>query len=174
VPSVGLVENSTPAVAFPASLADSPQQAREGGCPGAAAKPLRTISPSALKEPVLVIEDEVLIGMYVVSLLEDMGFSHVSLAANGAQALQAAEDQKFGLIVSDIILEGSKLNGIDVVASITRKYPVPVIFITAHAGPSEIQRISQETPRAAVMRKPVVQRDLHNGIAALVETWRPS
>jgi CheY-like chemotaxis protein len=133
---------------------------------------LRTISPDFLKASVLVIEDEVLIGMYVVSLLEEMGFASVALAASGGQALQAAEAQRFGLIVSDIILENSELNGIDVVTLLMNINPVPVVFITAHAGPAEIQRISDETPRAALLRKPVINREFHNAIAALVETWR--
>jgi CheY-like chemotaxis protein len=140
--------------------------------PSRQSKPLRTISPDFLKASVLVIEDEVLIGMYVVSLLEEMGFASVALAASGGQALQAAEAQRFGLIVSDIILENSELNGIDVVTLLMNINPVPVVFITAHAGPAEIQRISDETPRAALLRKPVINREFHNAIAALVETWR--
>jgi CheY-like chemotaxis protein len=139
-----------------------------------ASKPLREISPDFLSASVLVIEDEVIIGMYVSSLLMEMGFSSVRLVASGAQALQAAEAQSFGLIVSDIILENSELNGIDVVALLMDINPVPVVFITAHAGPSEIQRISDETPRAALLRKPVIHREFHNAIAALVETWHPT
>jgi CheY-like chemotaxis protein len=142
--------------------------------PATASKPLRAISLDFLKTSVLVIEDEVIIGMYVASLLEEIGFSSVTLATSGEQALGAAEAQRFGLIVSDIILDNSEINGIDAVALLMDINPVPVVFITAHAGPSEIQRISDETPRAALLRKPVGHREFHNAIAALVETWRPT
>ncbi len=134
-------------------------------------KPLRTLPSRFLDAAVLVVEDEVLIGMMLASLLQDMGFSSITIAANGEQALRAADAKDFGLIVSDIILEHSKLNGIDIVVSLMQRKPVPVVFITAHAGVAELQRIAAETPRAAVLRKPVAYRELHNSIAALVSTW---
>jgi CheY-like chemotaxis protein len=134
-------------------------------------KPLRALPSHFLEVAVLVVEDEVLIGMMVASVLEDIGFSSVTIAANGQQALEAADAQDFGLIVSDIILEHSKLNGIDIVVSLMQRKPVPVVFITAHAGVAELQRIAAETPRAAVLRKPVVHRELHNAIAVLAGTW---
>jgi len=134
-------------------------------------KPGRTIPPKFLSVPVLVIEDELLIGLLVESLLEDMGFSSITVAARAEEALKAADAYELGLIVSDIILENSKLNGIDIVVSLMRRRPVPTVFITAHAGVAEINRIAEVAPRAAVLRKPVVQRELHNAIAALVEDW---
>jgi len=134
----------------------------------------RVVPSEFLQVPVLVVEDEVLIGMMVTSILEDIGFKSVTIAANSQQALQAAEAHDFGLLVSDIILEHSKLNGIDIVVSLLQKKPVPVVFITAHAGVSELQRITVETPRAAVLRKPVAHRELNNAIAALTATWRTS
>ena len=130
-------------------------------------KPLRTLPPHFLDVAVLVVEDEVLIGMMLASLLQDIGFSSVTIAPNAEQALEAADAQDFGLIVSDIILEHSKLNGIDVVISLMQRRPVPVVFITAHAGVAELQRIADEIPRAAVLRKPAIYRELHNAIAAL-------
>lgn len=134
----------------------------------------REISAENLRIAVLVVEDEVLIGMLVASLLEDIGFESVTIVADSAQALHASSEKDFGLVVSDIILENSRLNGIDIVASILRRRAVPVVFITAHAGVDDLQRIAIETPRAAVLRKPVVGRELQNAIAALTETWLPN
>jgi len=134
-------------------------------------KPDRTIPAEFLRVPVLVIEDEFLIGMMVESILADIGFPSITLVANAEDALRAADAQEFGLVVSDIILENSRLNGIDIVVSLMQRKPAPTVFITAHAGVAELQRISAVTPRAAVLRKPVVERELHNAIAALVVDW---
>jgi len=133
---------------------------------------MRVVAPEFLQVPVLVVEDEVLIGMMVASILEDIGFRSVTIAANSEQALRAADAHDFGLLVSDIILEHSKLNGIDIVVSLLERKPVPVVFITAHAGVGDLQRITVEASRAAVLRKPVAHRELNNAIAALTETWR--
>lgn len=132
---------------------------------------MREIPLAFLQVPVLVLEDEVLIGLMVASILEDIGFRSVVIAANSEQALQAAQAHEFGLLVSDIILEHSNLNGIDVVVSLLERKPVPVVFITAHAGVADLQRITVEAPLAAVLRKPVAKRELHNAIAALTEMW---
>ncbi len=134
-------------------------------------KPVRTIPAEFLKVPVLVIEDEFLIGMMVETLLSDIGFTNITLAAHAEDALRAADTHEFGLVVSDIILENSRMNGIDIVVSMMQRKPAPTVFITAHAGVAELQRISAVTPRAAVLRKPVVESELHNAIAALVVDW---
>ena len=138
----------------------------------ATSKPLRTLRPKFLETSVLVIEDEFLIALFVANLLEEMGFASVTTAANEEQALQAADARDFGLLVSDIVLQNSRLNGIDIVTRLVRRNPAPVVFITAHAGPADIERIAAETPRAAVLRKPVDVRGLHNSIASLAETWQ--
>lgn len=138
------------------------------------AQEIRKIPSDFLLRPVLLIEDEALIGMLHEKLLEDLGFSSITIAVNGEQALKASEAIDFGMIVSDIVLERSKLNGIDAVVSLTRRNPAPTVFITAHAGVADLQRIKAETPRAAILRKPVTTRELNNAIAALIASWDPA
>lgn len=83
-----------------------------------------------LRTNVLIIEDEPIIAADIESLVEDLGHSVDSISATHAQAVEAMQDKKPGLVLADIQLaDGS--SGIDAVEDILKTYDVPVIFITA-------------------------------------------
>ena len=69
------------------------------------------LKPEVLAAPVLIVEDEAMIAWMLESLLEDMGFTAITVVATGDEALDAARRLSPGLIVSDINLGPSGLDG---------------------------------------------------------------
>lgn len=120
-----------------------------------------------LTRPVLVVEDEVMIAWMVESLLEDMGFSSISIASSGEEAISMASRLPPALVVSDINLGTRGMDGIAAAAAMRKAWNPLVMFVTGHAGQSEVSRIASDVPGAVILRKPVVLEELRGGIRRL-------
>src|SRR3954471_15054385 len=82
---------------------------------------------------VLIVEDELLIVEDLKSKLRRMGHTVIGHAASGEAAVQKAIDTKPELVLMDVRLRGS-INGIEAAARIREIYPIPVVYVTAHAA----------------------------------------
>lgn len=80
---------------------------------------------------VLVIEDEPLIAMQLVSLVDELGHRVVATATTRDQAVEAFREHSPGLVLADIQLADAS-SGIDAVEDILAIGEVPVVFITAY------------------------------------------
>ncbi|MCH5185462.1 MAG: response regulator transcription factor [Oscillospiraceae bacterium] len=81
-----------------------------------------------MKTGVLIVEDEELIREVIKDYFEDAGFE-VTEAADGAEAIELAEEREFDLILLDIMLP--KVDGFSVCRKIRKTKSVPIIMITA-------------------------------------------
>lgn len=83
---------------------------------------------------ILVVDDEADIRELIAGILEDEGFE-TRLAHNSDAALTEIAARRPSLIVLDIWLMGSKLDGLDLLNVIKEKHPeVPVIIISGHGN----------------------------------------
>lgn len=81
---------------------------------------------------VLVIDDEKDIRELIAEILKDEGFT-TREAGNSDMALKTLAAQIYGLVVLDIWLQGSELDGLGILEIMQAKYPnVPVIMISGH------------------------------------------
>jgi two-component system nitrogen regulation response regulator NtrX len=80
----------------------------------------------------LIVDDEVAIREVVGAILEDEGYQPRQ-AANSEEALREIERRRPGLVLLDIWLEGSKLDGVQILERIKAGYPdVPVVMFSGH------------------------------------------
>lgn len=80
----------------------------------------------------LLVEDEVINAMILTSQLEAEGFFEKILhVTSGEEAVHAAENIVFDLVLMDIGLAG-KMDGIEAAAIIKSKADTPVVFITGY------------------------------------------
>jgi two-component system, OmpR family, response regulator len=87
------------------------------------------VSAPANEGKVLVVDDEPFLRDAVAASLRFLGFE-VSTADNGRETLRLARDQRFDLVILDVILPDT--DGFDVVRRLRRDgCEVPVIFLTA-------------------------------------------
>ncbi|WP_019961805.1 nitrogen assimilation response regulator NtrX [Woodsholea maritima] len=81
---------------------------------------------------ILIVDDEADIRELIGGLLEDEGYSP-RYARDADQTLAALRDRAPNLIVLDVWLQGSRLDGIELLDEIKPAYPdVPVIVISGH------------------------------------------
>ncbi|SNY93634.1 two-component system, NtrC family, nitrogen regulation response regulator NtrX [Cohaesibacter sp. ES.047] len=83
---------------------------------------------------ILVVDDEVDIRELVAGLLEDEGYD-TRMASHSDEALELIEQRRPSLIFLDIWLQGSRLDGLALLAVIKQKHPeLPVVMISGHGG----------------------------------------
>lgn len=82
---------------------------------------------------ILVVDDEADIRGLIADILRDEGYS-CREAADSSQALGALADRQPNLMVLDIWLQGSELDGLQILETAKQLYPdLPVVMISGHA-----------------------------------------
>ena len=90
------------------------------------------VSPNSSANDVLIVDDEVDIRTAIAGILEDEGFA-TRMAASGEEALEQVKARSPAAIILDIWLEGSRLDGLQVLAACKSMRPhVPVVMISGH------------------------------------------
>ncbi|REC57618.1 sigma-54-dependent Fis family transcriptional regulator [Rhodosalinus sediminis] len=83
---------------------------------------------------ILIVDDERDIRELIGDILEDEGFS-VRLAANSEETMAAINAEPPGLLILDIWLKDSRMDGIDILKTVKRDNPdVPVVIISGHGN----------------------------------------
>jgi len=83
---------------------------------------------------ILVVDDEEDIRDLVSGVLEDEGYS-TRTAANSTETLEALADRRPSLVLLDVWLQGSKLDGLQLLEEIKRRDPtLPVLMISGHGN----------------------------------------
>src|SRR5689334_23269953 len=83
---------------------------------------------------VLVVDDEADIRELVSGVLEDEGYA-VRAAADSSATLDAVEERRPSMVLLDVWLQGSKLDGLQLLQEIKRRDPtLPVLMISGHGN----------------------------------------
>jgi two-component system nitrogen regulation response regulator NtrX len=81
---------------------------------------------------ILIVDDEVDIRLLVSGILADEGYA-TREAGNADQALEAVRARRPSLVLLDIWLQGSRLDGLGILAEIKRHhFDVPVVMMSGH------------------------------------------
>ena len=117
-------------------------------------------SPPSAKRRILVVEDEMLIGMLLEDMLTDMGHKVAAIVPRLKDALAAVERETFDLAVLDVHLHGE--SAFPVADALIAK-GVPFIFATGYG-----ERGLPESYRGRpVLQKPFARDDLERLLKTL-------
>ena len=108
----------------------------------------------------LVVEDEIMVAMYVEDLLTDLGYEVAAIATGFEQALPLARDGSFDFAVLDINLAGRLSFPI---ADVLRERGIPFVFASGYGS----KGVSEDYRNAIRIQKPFVSRDLAQALAKL-------
>jgi PAS domain S-box-containing protein len=107
---------------------------------------------------ILIVEDEALIAANLEEILEGAGYKVSESCASGREALESVKRGRPDLVLMDIKLEGER-DGIETAMEIRRRYRIPVVFLTAFAFGSLLERARKAEPYGYLI-KPVKEKDL--------------
>lgn len=83
---------------------------------------------------ILIVDDERDIRELISDILQDEGFT-TRLAGNSDEAMAEIRNQPPGLLILDIWLKDSNMDGIDILKAVKRDFPeVPVVIISGHGN----------------------------------------
>ncbi|MES2495070.1 MAG: sigma-54 dependent transcriptional regulator [Pseudomonadota bacterium] len=83
---------------------------------------------------ILIVDDEADIRELVAGVLEDEGYA-ARTAADSDSALAALDERRPSLVLLDVWLQGSRLDGLDLLDEIKRRDPtLPVLMISGHGN----------------------------------------
>ncbi|MBE9207657.1 response regulator transcription factor [Nostoc sp. LEGE 06077] len=111
---------------------------------------------------ILIVEDEILVAREIESHLHKMGYEVVSIAVTSNTVIQQVTESMPDLVLMDINLQGSQ-DGIKLAGEISDRFQIPVIYITAYADDSTLERAKLTNPFGYVL-KPFTPQDLRVAI----------
>ncbi len=114
------------------------------------------------KAKILIVEDEAVLAFCIESSLKEMGFLADEAVPSGEEAIIKIENERPDLVLMDIMLKG-KMDGIDTAGEIRSKFNVPVIYLTAYADKSILERAKLTEPFGYLV-KPFKDRELKSVI----------
>jgi len=112
---------------------------------------------------IVIVEDDSIIAKDLMYTLKDLGYAVVAHCKNHEEVLQALKKHKSDLIICDIDLGKKSWDGIQIAEEIRQHYDQPIIFLTALADASTINRAAVVEPDAFLV-KPFEERSLFAAI----------
>lgn len=107
---------------------------------------------------VLLVEDEALIAEEIRHSLERTGLIVTGTPSSAQEALESCGAVRPDIAIVDIRLRGN-VDGIDTANTLRSQFGIPIIFLTAHANESDLERAKKVEPVGFVM-KPVMIPEL--------------
>jgi two-component sensor histidine kinase/two-component SAPR family response regulator len=117
----------------------------------------RSMAQSVVRR-VLLVEDEALIGMMMVDILMELGYSVIGPITNVYEAMAAAKSGDFEYAVLDINLKGELVYP---VADHLINAGVPFVFVTGYSA----ERIDKRYSGMPTLQKPLQKKDLQSAFA---------
>ncbi|MCD6116853.1 response regulator [bacterium] len=114
-----------------------------------------------LKARILVVEDEGIVAEDIRQVLIKLGYYVIDTVADGDEAIKLVQEEKPDLVLMDIVLKGEK-TGIEAAKEIY-KFNVPVIYLTAYADETTIDKAKMTAPFGFIL-KPFEEQELKSTI----------
>jgi CheY-like chemotaxis protein len=128
--------------------------------PGSTEELQMTASAAAPARRVLVVEDEMLIGMLLEDMLTDMGHVVVGIVPRVNEALAAAQREAFDLAILDVHLNGQ---AVFPVADALIERGIPFVFATGYGE----RGLPEQYRNRPILQKPFAKDDLEKTLAGL-------
>ncbi len=100
---------------------------------------------------VLLAEDESITALQIKNKLKSWNFDVVAVASSGEDAIELALEKKPDIVLLDIVLKGN-LDGIDAAEKIKDTLNIPIIYLTAFADESTMNRAKPTEPRNYILK----------------------
>jgi len=116
---------------------------------------------------ILIVEDDMIIQMFLNTIITSLGFDVVGEARTCEQALQKVKDLEPEIILMDIGIAGDK-DGIITTQLINETHDIPVLFLTGNSDESTLNRAKEVNPAGFVF-KPINEVHLRTKLFELNE-----
>ncbi len=116
---------------------------------------------------ILIVEDEAVVARDVRYSLQRAGYEVTGLCRTGQEAIDAVKMQQPDLVLMDINLGSSGMDGIEAASCIHRDFQRPVVFLTGHADEETTSRARTVQPYGYLV-KPFHESELRSVVELAV------
>ncbi|MBL8710066.1 MAG: PAS domain S-box protein [Rhodospirillaceae bacterium] len=116
---------------------------------------------------VMVVEDEGVVALNLRQRLEKLGYDVPVVVSSGKDALKQIQEIRPDIVLMDIRIDG-EMDGIETASRIPPDFMTPVIYLTAYAEESTLERARATKPYGYLL-KPFSERELHATIKMALE-----
>ena len=120
--------------------------------------------PDGTKKRLLVVEDERLIGLYLMELLTELKYDVCAQTSSGLSALKIAERDRPDLAIVDIGLVGN-MDGISTALHLRERFNIPTIFLSGTSDAVLLER-AQAAQCLGFIQKPFMPDDIERAVKA--------
>ncbi|MBI5687995.1 MAG: SpoIIE family protein phosphatase [Verrucomicrobia bacterium] len=103
------------------------------------------------KATITIVEDEMIIARELAARLNVLGYDVADIAASKQEAIQRVTARQPDLVFMDIVLKGNG-DGIEAAEEIHRRFDIPIIYVTAYADESTLQRAKIAEPFGYIIK----------------------
>ncbi len=121
---------------------------------------------------ILVVEDNLVTARGLEIKLQKIGYPNIHLARTSRECMDVLDKELVDLVLMDIELKGSDMDGIDTAKAIFETFDIPVIFLTAFTDPETLARAG-EVEHLNYLVKPVNERQLFVAIQQALSQRHP-
>jgi PAS domain S-box-containing protein/putative nucleotidyltransferase with HDIG domain len=114
------------------------------------------------KTKILVVEDESIVARDIRNMLLGLGYEVTGIVSGAKVAIQKAQEARPDLVLMDVMLQG-EVTGVEAAEHIYTRFSIPVVYLTAYADPSTVQRAKKTEPFGYII-KPFEERELQTTI----------
>jgi CheY-like chemotaxis protein len=111
---------------------------------------------------ILIVEDEEIVAMDIKDMLTDLGYNVQGMASSGEEAIKEIEKGNPDIVLMDIML-GEEKDGITTAEEIRSSFNIPVIYLTAYADDTTLERAKKTAPYGYIL-KPFQEKELNTAI----------
>ena len=108
---------------------------------------------------IVIVEDESITALHLAKQLRSRGYQVVALASSGPRAIEHVLARRPHAVLMDIHLQGT-MDGIDAARHIQASESIPIVFMSANADATTVERI-QAIQAAGFVPKPIHYPTLH-------------
>jgi two-component system, response regulator PdtaR len=119
---------------------------------------------------IMIVEDEHITAMGIQEQLLDFGYVAPFIASSSDEAVSLFKKNKPDLVLMDIMLAGSRMDGIELAAAFNNIAKVPIIYLTAYSSSNIFQRAKKTEP-ASYLIKPCSAKQLEVAIDLAIDTF---
>jgi DNA-binding LytR/AlgR family response regulator len=120
---------------------------------------------------ILIVEDETISAMGLQEQLSQFGYPNAIIMSNAEDALAFFKKNTPSLVLLDINLEGSSMNGIELAEHFNEISRVPIIFTSAYADEDWVLRANKVKP-ANYLTKPYTENQLSAALDMAIDTFQ--
>ena len=100
---------------------------------------------------VLIVEDEAIVAAHLSDTVQKLGYDVLGVVPSGTMAVTRVAQLKPDLVLMDITLDGDK-DGVMAAQTISQRFEIPVVFVTAHTDRNTIERARATSPSGYVVK----------------------